>query len=275
MLKITNLSAKIEDNQILKNINLEINPGELHVILGPNGAGKSTLGRVLLGEEKYEVTEGKVIFRGNSMLEMETHERAQAGFFLSFQAPPELDGVSAREMLFAAAKTMDPDLISSFRFKKSFLKNLAEVQLDKEFAERDMNKGSSGGERKKMELATLLTLNPELIFLDEIDSGIDVDAMTVLAKTINDFMGNTGDSMTSHEERATDGINADNAKTQYTNGKSAIIVSHTDKLLNKLKPTHVHILIDGEITLSGGPKLIEDVHECGFCPYMKNCENLK
>lgn len=273
MLKIKNLSAVIEEKKVLKNINLEINPGELHVILGPNGAGKSTLGKVLLGEEKYKVSDGDIKFRGKNMLEMETHERAQAGFFLSFQAPPELDGVSAREMLFAAAKTIDPDLISSFRFKKSFLKNLAEVHLNKEFADREMNKGSSGGERKKMELATLLTLNPELIFLDEIDSGIDVDAMNVLAKTINNFMENPGDSMTSHEKRANDGISADNAKTQYKNGKSAIIISHTDKFLNKLNPTHVHILIDGEITLSGGPKLINDVHECGFCPYMKDCEN--
>jgi Fe-S cluster assembly ATP-binding protein len=217
------------------------------------------------------VTDGEIKFRGKNFLKMPTHERAQAGFFLSFQAPPELDGVSAREMLFAAKKTIDPDLISSFRFKKSFLKNLAEVHLDKEFADRDMNKGSSGGERKKMELATLLTLDPQLIFLDEIDSGIDVDAMNVLAKTINNFMGNTGDSMTSREEQATDGINADNAKTQYTNGKSAIIVSHTDKFLNKLNPTHVHILCDGEIIHSGGIGLIKDVHECGFCPYMKNC----
>jgi Fe-S cluster assembly ATP-binding protein len=178
---------------------------------------------------------------------MPTHERAQAGFFLSFQAPSELDGVSAREMLFAAKKTVDPDLISSFRFKKSFLKNLAEVHLDKEFADRDMNKGSSGGERKKMELATLLTLDPQLIFLDEIDSGIDVDAMNVLIETVNKFMENPA--------------------------KSAIIVSHTDKFLNKLNPTHVHILINGEITLSGDAKLIDEVHKCGFCPYMRNCEN--
>jgi Fe-S cluster assembly ATP-binding protein len=205
------------------------------------------LGRVLLGEEKYKVTDGEIKFRGKNFLKMPTHERAQAGFFLSFQAPSELDGVSAREMLFAAKKTIDPDLISSFRFKKSFLKNLAEVHLDKEFADRDMNKGSSGGERKKMELATLLTLDPQLIFLDEIDSGIDVDAMNVLIETVNKFMENPA--------------------------KSAIIVSHTDKFLNKLNPTHVHILINGEIILSGDAKLIDEVHKCGFCPYMKNCEN--
>ena len=247
MLKITNLSATVENNPVLKNINLEIKPGELHVILGPNGAGKSSLGRVLLGEGKYEVTGGEVKFRGKSFLEMPTHERAQAGFFLSFQAPPELDGVSAREMLFAAKKTIDQNLISSFRFKKSFQKNLAEVYLDKEFADREMNKGASGGERKKMELATLLTLDPQLIFLDEIDSGIDVDAMNVLAETINKFMENPA--------------------------KSAIIVSHADKFLNKLKPTHVHILCDGEIIHSGGNELIKDVHKCGFCPFLKKCQS--
>jgi Fe-S cluster assembly ATP-binding protein len=237
----------------------------LHVILGQNGAGKSTWGRVLLGEKKYEVTDGEIKFRGKNFLKMPTHERAQAGFFLSFQAPPELDGVSAREMLFAAKKTIDPDLISSFRFKKSFLKNLAEVHLDKEFADRDMNKGSSGGERKKMELATLLTLDPQLIFLDEIDSGIDVDAMNVLIETVNKFMENPAKN--SNNSPLTRGDEGGLMK------KSAIIVSHTDKFLNKLNPTHVHILINGEIILSGDAKLIDEVHKCGFCPYMKNCEN--
>ena len=243
MLTIKNLTATIDDKTVLKNISMNIKPGELHVVLGPNGAGKSTLGKALLGDEKYEIISGEVEFNGENMLEMETHERAQAGFFFSFQAPPELDGVSAREMLFAAKKTIDPDLISSFRFKKAFLKNLATVHLDKEFADRSMNDGASGGERKKMELATLLTLNPSLIFLDEIDSGIDVDAMHVLAKTVNEFMQDSS--------------------------KSGIIVSHTDKFLSKISPTHVHILIDGEITRSGDAALIDEIHERGFIPFAK------
>ena len=245
MLKINKLTAVIEDKTVLNNINLEVQPGELHVVLGPNGAGKSTLGKVLLGDDRYNVVSGNIKFREKSMLEMPTHKRAQEGFFLSFQTPPEIEGVTARELLFAARKTIDPDLISSFRFKKTFTKNLEKVHLGKEFTDRNMNDGASGGERKKMELASLLTLDPKLIFLDEIDSGIDVDAMNVLTKTINEFMENPA--------------------------KSAIIISHTDNFLNKLHPTNVHILCDGKIIHSGGVELIKDVHECGFCPYMKNC----
>ncbi len=245
MLNIKNLSVVIEKKTILDEINLTVAPSELHVILGPNGAGKSSLGRVLLGDKKYQITNGEIKFRGKNFLEMETHERAQAGFFLSFQAPPAIEGVSAKEVLFTAKKTIDPDLISSFRFKKELAKNLDKVNLNTEFIDREMNQGASGGERKKMELASLLTLDPQLIFLDEIDSGIDIDALNVLAETVNNFMENPA--------------------------KSAVVVSHTDKFLQKIQPTHVHILCEGKIIHSGGKELIKDVSECGFCPYIKNC----
>ncbi len=246
MLKIKNLCAQFEDKSILKGVNLEIKKGEIHALLGPNGSGKSTLGRVLLGDGKYEVTKGSVELEQKNLLKLDPAQRAQAGFFLSFQSPPELNGVNAQEFLFAAKKANDPDFHSSFRFKKSLTEHFEHLHLDEEFITRDINKGASGGERKKMEMASLLSLNAKLAFLDEIDSGLDVDGTARVASAIREFMN--------------DGNNA------------LILVSHTEKLLTLVKPTHFHILCAGEIIQSGGKELMEKVHKCGFCNFMnKKC----
>lgn len=238
MLNITSLHASVEKSPILRGINLTINPGEIHAILGPNGAGKSTLGQVILGNPKYTVTEGNITFHGEIFNNLKPHERAQKGFFLSFQSPPELDGVSAKELLLSAKKSIDPAFHSTFRFKKQLKKHLESLNLSDSFLDRELNTGASGGEKKKMEMASLLTLNPTVAFLDEIDSGVDVDTLHAIAENTKKFLQDTA--------------------------KSLIIVSHTEKLLSLIPPTHVHILIDGQIVQSGGTKLITDVHKKGF-----------
>ncbi len=247
MLFIDNLSASIDEKRILKRLHLEVGSGEFHVILGPNGAGKSTLGRALLGDPQVEVTSGNVeFFDQKNFQDLPTSERAKAGFFLSFQHPPAIDGVSAKEFLFAAKKSLDPDFASSFRFGKSLQKNLTSVHLKEEFIDREVNKGASGGERKKMEIASLLSLDPKLAFLDEIDSGLDIDAMKAIGSSLWDFM-QTGD-------------------------RSIVLVSHTDRFLREVAPTHVHVLCSGTIVKSGGPELIDQVHSEGYCPFMDMCK---
>lgn len=248
MLEVKNLHVQLEDTPILRGINLQVNLGEVHVILGPNGSGKSTLGRVLLGDEKYEKTEGSITFFDRDFDEMEAAERAQAGFFLSFQAPPELDGVSAREFLFAAKKATDPDFASSFKLKQELKEHLEKVHLGDEFLERELNKGASGGERRKMELVSMLTLKPKLAFLDEIDSGVDVDARRAMGATLRSFMGNMQQSL--------------------------ILVTHTDKFLQEVPPTHVHILVKGKIVKTGGPSLVDYVHEHGFAEFLPKKKGL-
>ncbi len=243
MLIVKNLHARLEKTTILRGVDMHVGAGEIHVLLGPNGSGKSTLGRVLLGDTKYDA-KGAIELCGEEVSTMEPAERAKKGFFLAFQSPPELDGVSARELLFAARKASDPEFHSSFRFKQGLLEKLKAFQLGEEFSEREMNKGASGGERRKMEMVSLLTLDPRVAFLDEIDSGIDVDAMRAVAKGILEFM-----------ERK---------------NKAVILVSHTEKLLQLVKPTHCHILVRGKIVQSGGYEMVEEVHKNGFAKFMRN-----
>ena len=238
MLKCTNLHASLNKKLILRGINLEIKPNEIHVILGPNGSGKSTLGNVILGHPSFDV-KGDIEILGENVNKLDSAERAKKGYFLSFQSPPEIDGVSVKDLLFAAKKSLDPTFSSSFKFKKELEQTLESVHLSKEFAEREIHKGFSGGERKKIEMASCLILDPKIAFLDEIDSGVDVMAVSALAKGINKFFAR--------------------------GNKSLIIVSHTEKLLRKINPTHVHILCGGIITESGGTEIIDKVHKEGFC----------
>jgi Fe-S cluster assembly ATP-binding protein len=254
MLTIKNLHAQFEGNPILQGVDLAVSPGEIHVILGPNGSGKSTLGRVILGDETYEKTAGSIEFLGEDFLAKSIEERARAGFFLSFQSPPALDGVSVRSFLFAAKKAQQPDFSSSFRFKKNLEQNLETLRLGRDFSDREINKGFSGGERKKIEMASMLMLDPSLVFLDEIDSGVDVDTVNAIARVFDAWF-----SGTKSEEK--------------TPGKSAIIVSHSEKLLEKIRPTHVHIFCHGRIIRSGGSEMIERVHLEGFDAYLKKPSN--
>lgn len=249
MFEIKNLTAQFDDQKILEGVDLTVNKGEIHVILGPNGSGKSTLGRVLLGDPKYTKTTGRISFDGNDFDKLSPSERAKLGFFLSFQSPPEIDGVSARNLLFAAKKSLDPEFSSSFKFKKGFESELDNMRLGKDFSDREMNKGFSGGERKKMEMASLLTLDPKCVFLDEIDSGVDVDAITAIAAGFNKWFDR--------------------------GSKSAIIVSHSEKLLEKINPTHVHIFCHGRIIRSGGIEIIEKVHRDGFDAFLPKKKKLE
>ncbi len=238
MFKVTSLHASYQGTEILRGVDLEVRKGELHVILGPNGSGKSTFVRVLLGDPKFKKSKGKIEFLGKNIEKLSTAMRAQMGLFLSFQAPPELDGVNVKEFLFAAGKSMDKKIISQFRFKKVLLEKFKEVRLETEIIDREVNKGFSGGERKKMEMASLLVLRPKLAFLDEIDSGVDIDTIRAIGRGIRDFL----------EDK----------------DKSMVIISHSEKILSKIFPTHVHIFCNGRIIGSGGRDIIEKVHEKGF-----------
>lgn len=242
MLTVTNLHAQFEEKPILKGVDITINPGELHILLGPNGSGKSTLGKVLLDHPHYEKTKGTMLFEDQDLEELETHERAQLGIFLAHQSPPAVSGVPVQDFLRAAVKAKaeasGEKAENIVAFKKTIKKNLAKMHLDAEFIKRNVNEGASGGERRKMEIVSLLTLGAKLAFLDEIDSGIDVDALNAIVEGVNDFLA-SGET-------------------------SIVLVTHQEKILNLLKPTKVHIFHDGKIVQSGGKELAKKIHAEGF-----------
>lgn len=241
LLKITGLRAGIGDKEILKGINLEIGPGEIHAVMGPNGAGKSTLSAVLTGKPDYEVTAGTIEFRGRNLLEMKPEERAWAGMFLSFQYPVEIPGVSITNFMKTAInskrKSEGLEPIKGGDFLKLMKEKMALVQMKPEFAKREVNVGFSGGEKKRNEIFQMAMLDPVLAILDETDSGLDVDALKIVA----------------------DGVNA-----LHTPEKSAIVITHYQKLLEYVKPDVVHVLKDGRIVAEGGRELIDKIEKDGF-----------
>ena len=241
LLKITGLRAGIGDKEILKGINLEIGPGEIHAVMGPNGAGKSTLSAVLTGKPDYEVTAGTIEFRGRNLLEMKPEERAWAGMFLSFQYPVEIPGVSITNFIKTAInskrKSEGLEPIKGGDFLKLMKEKMALVQMKPEFAKREVNVGFSGGEKKRNEIFQMAMLDPVLAILDETDSGLDVDALKIVA----------------------DGVNA-----LHTPEKSAIVITHYQKLLEYVKPDVVHVLKDGRIVAEGGRELIDKIEKDGF-----------
>ena len=241
MLEIKNLHARVEDKEILNGINLTIGSGEVHAIMGPNGAGKSTLAAVLTGKPGYEVTEGEVLFQGKDLLAMAHEERAWAGLFLSFQYPIEIPGVTITAFMKAAvnAKRKANGLpeMKTGDFLKLMKEKMAFVQMKPEFAKREVNVGFSGGEKKRNEIFQMALLDPALSILDETDSGLDVDALKIVA----------------------DGVNALRSPE-----KSAIIVTHYHKLLEYVQPDFVHVLKAGQIVKTGGRELIEAIESKGF-----------
>ena len=241
MLDIRNLNARVEETEILRNLSLSIKPGEVHAIMGPNGAGKSTLGNVLSGRPGYEVTSGSVEFNGKDLLDMEIEERAREGLFLAFQYPVEIPGVSNMEFLKAAVdarrKHLDLPELSSFDFMKIARETSKRVSLDAAFLKRGVNEGFSGGEKKRNEIMQMMLLEPNLCILDETDSGLDIDALQVVAE----------------------GVNA------MRDGKrSFIVVTHYQRLLDFIVPDHVHVLAAGRIVKSGGKELALELEAKGY-----------
>lgn len=241
LLKIEGLRASIGDKEILKGVDLTIKAGEVHAVMGPNGAGKSTLSAVLTGKPDYTVTDGKIEFLGQDLLAMKPEERAWAGIFLSFQYPIEIPGVSITNFMKAAVnarrKAQGLEDMKPAEFLKLLREKMAFVQMKGEFAKREVNVGFSGGEKKRNEIFQMAMLDPILAILDETDSGLDVDALRIVA----------------------DGVNALRSPE-----KSAIIITHYHKLLEYVVPDVVHVLKDGKIVLTGGAELVDRIEAEGF-----------
>ena len=241
MLDIKNLHATIGGKEILKGINLTINDGELHAIMGTNGAGKSTLSNVIVGNPAYEVTEGEITYNGLNLLEMSTEERANAGIFMSFQQPVEIPGVSMTNFMRAAVnaryKAQGREPLSAGDFLKLMREKRKIVELDGKLASRSVNEGFSGGEKKRNEIFQMAMLEPDFCILDETDSGLDVDALRIVAEGFN--------------------------KLRKSN-TSALVITHYHRLLEYLKPDIVHVLIDGRIIKTGGPELAVEIDKKGF-----------
>ncbi|WP_428242186.1 Fe-S cluster assembly ATPase SufC [Gynuella sp.] len=241
MLSIKNLSACVEDKQILNGLNLEVKAGEVHAIMGPNGAGKSTLGYVLSGRDGYEVTEGTIELDGQSILDLEAEQRARSGLFLAFQYPVEIPGVSNLEFLKASvdahreARGQDP--LDAVSFMKLAREKCKLVDLDQNFLKRGVNEGFSGGEKKRNELMQMMLLEPKLAILDETDSGLDIDALQVVA----------------------DGVNS-----QRSPDRAFIVVTHYQRLLDFIVPDYVHVLAKGRIVKSGGKELALELEQKGY-----------
>ncbi len=242
MLEIKNLHARIEDGaQILKGINLEIKPGEVHAIMGPNGAGKSTLSSIIAGKEDYEVTEGEIIFDGENIIEDAPEERAHKGIFLSFQYPVEIPGVSVTNFIKAAlnenrkANGLEDmpakDMLAMIREKSE------KLGIKKDFLSRSLNEGFSGGEKKRNEIFQMMMLNPKLAILDETDSGLDIDALRIVADGVNTFKNE---------------------------GNAVLLITHYQRLLNYIQPDFVHVLANGRIIKTGDKSLALELEEKGY-----------
>lgn len=241
MLSIKNLHATVEGEEILKGINLEIKAGEIHAIMGPNGSGKSTLAQVLAGNETFTVTQGDVLLDGNNLLERATEERAREGIFLAFQYPVEIPGVSNMQFLRTAVNSQrqhrgEPEM-NAAEFMKLARETSKQVDLDPSFLKRGVNEGFSGGEKKRNEILQALLLQPRLAILDETDSGLDIDALKVVA----------------------DGVNALKSKD-----RAVLMVTHYQRLLNHIVPDFVHVLAGGRIVKSGGKELALELEERGY-----------
>ena len=241
MLKITNLHARVEEKEILKGINLIINPGEVHAIMGPNGSGKSTLASILAGRSDYEVTEGTVEFLGKELLELDPEERAAEGLFLAFQYPVEIPGVTNTYFLRSAVNSIrkyhGQDDISAKDFLALVKEKANMMELDASMLSRSVNEGFSGGEKKRNEIFQMAVLNPKMCVLDETDSGLDIDALKIVANGVNALRGPD---------------------------RSHLVITHYQRLLDYIVPDFVHVLIEGRIVKSGGKELALELEEKGY-----------
>lgn len=241
MLTVENLRASVEGNLILKGVNLKVNPGEVHAIMGPNGSGKSTLANVLAGREEYAVDAGRVLFDGKDLLEMSPEERAREGLFLAFQYPVEIPGISNANFLKTALNEIRThrglEKLDAMEFLAYARERLKMVEMDEKFLTRSVNEGFSGGEKKRNEIFQLAVLEPRLAVMDETDSGLDIDALKIVANGVNQLR---------NKER------------------SFVVITHYQRLLNYIVPDFVHVLVDGQIVESGGRELALHLEEHGY-----------
>ena len=241
MIEIKNLHVSVEDNEILKGVNLTVNPGEVHAIMGPNGSGKSTLAQVIAGREEYEVTQGSITFKGEDLLEMDVDERARAGIFLAFQYPVEIPGVTTAHFLKSIVNSVregrGQEELSAVEMLKLLRSKTQLLNMDQNFLSRALNEGFSGGEKKKNEILQMAVLEPFLGILDETDSGLDIDALKVVSEGVNALRS---------EER------------------SFIVVTHYQRLLNYIVPDFVHVLHNGRIAMSGDKDLALKLEDQGY-----------
>lgn len=241
MLKVKNLHASVDDKEILKGVNLEVNAGEVHAIMGPNGSGKSTLAAIIAGKDTFEVTQGEITFNGEDIFELDPEERAHRGIFLSFQYPVEIPGVSVTNFIKTAIKETrraneEEDMPAS-EFLKLIKEKADLLAIDRKFLSRSLNEGFSGGEKKRNEIFQMAMMNPKLAIMDETDSGLDIDALKIVAKGVNKLK------------------NKDNA---------ILVITHYQRLLEHLVPDFVHILIDGIIVKTGTKELAYELEEKGY-----------
>ena len=237
MLKIENLQVEIDGQEIVKGLDLEVGKGEIHAIMGPNGSGKSTLANVLMGHPRYEVTGGSITFQGEDVFELEPDERAKLGMFLAFQYPSEVPGVSVANFLRTAVNSVREEELSPMEMYRLLQEKMSIMQMDPKFAERYLNEGFSGGEKKRNEILQMLMLDPRLAIMDETDSGLDIDALQVVARGVNELRG-----------------------PEF----SAVIITHYQRILRYIEPDHVHVMLDGRLVTSGGKELADDLEEKGY-----------
>jgi Fe-S cluster assembly ATP-binding protein len=241
MLKMQDLTASVDGKPILKGVTLDIQPGKIHAIMGPNGAGKSTLAKVLAGHPAYEVTGGEVWFKGQNLLELEPEERAHLGLFMSFQYPVEVPGVSNSQFLRIALnskrKANGESELSEEEFNQLLEQKMKLMEIKQEFSTRNVNENFSGGEKKRNEILQMAVLNPDFALLDETDSGLDIDAMRIVARGVNHLM---------HP------------------GMGLLLITHYQRLLDYIKPDYVHVMLDGKIVQSGGPELAQELEIKGY-----------
>lgn len=236
-LKIENLYVEVENKPILKGVNLEIKTGEVHAIMGPNGTGKSTLSSAIMGNPKFEVTEGDILYDNESILELEVDERARKGIFLAMQYPAEVPGVTNSDFVRASMKALSGQDVPLFKFIGQYDKEIKHLKMNESLAHRYLNEGFSGGEKKRNEILQMKMLKPTFAILDEIDSGLDIDALKIVGENVSEMVNeNFG----------------------------CLLITHYQRLLEYIKPHYVHIMIDGRIVKTGGPEIIEKIDKSGY-----------
>ena len=245
MLKIVNVDATVEDKKVLHNFNLDIEDGSIHVIMGPNGVGKSTLSRVIMGDNNYKVTNGKILFNGEDITNLTTDVRSRLGIFLAMQNPLEIDGVSNQDFLRTAMSSHLERQIGLYEFIKQCEKASDELKMDKNLIHRSLNVGFSGGEKKKNEVLQMKLLKPSFVILDELDSGLDVDSLRIVAKNVANYK-------------------KENPNT------SILIITHLSNILEYIKPDYVHVISGGEIVKTGDYSLAKEIERDGYNEYVSN-----